>query len=206
MIRTPRISSKQAAVENPSQIAKAYIDWHWGTPHLEMRRINDIRLPTHLVECGRLVQLEVETPDFTSPTGYKVHNLRIPKGDQENNHIAFDPDHPHQRLYIILDDKSRMNMRALFNDLPYALTPLKFWAKVAGGKHASGGYPDIVVKPVGLLMTAGYGTNKLPDGPSWYKHLMGEESGTRPMLTVSKDGMLWLAGGDYTSPTPGITN
>jgi len=26
------------------------------------------------------------------------------------------------------------------------------------------------------------------------------------VLTVAQDGTLWVAGGDYTSPTPGITN
>lgn len=212
MLRIPGV--KPSPRENPEQLARLFVEWHWGTQPTMLKRIVDSRLPARLVECGRLVQLEIETPDSTNPRGFTVQALTIPKNEQEKNHIAFDPDHPNHRLYIILDDKTRQQTRKIFESSPYALTPLRFWAKLASGRHARGqggrvdvsDYPDIMVKPLGVLRTGGYATNKLPDGPSWYKHMMGEESGIRPMLTITKDGMLWVAGGDYTSPSPGITN
>jgi hypothetical protein len=33
---------------------------------------------------------------------------------------------------------------------------------------------------------------------------MGEEGGIEPVLAVSADGNLWIAGGSYTCPTEGI--
>lgn len=204
MLRVPKTNAHPQ--ENPRQLSQLYVEWHWGTEPTTMRRINDPRLPVHLVECGRLVQVEVETPDNANPRGFTTQVITIPKNEQDKNHIAFDPDHPHQRLYILLDEKTKQQAKKIYASSPYSPTPLKFWAKLAGGRHASGDYPDIQVKPLGILRTGGYATNKLPDGPSWYKHMMGEETGVRPVLTVAQDGTLWVAGGDYTSPTPGITN
>lgn len=43
-------------------------------------------------------------------------------------------------------------------------------------------------------------------GPSRYKHELGENSGIRPDLCVSKDGALWWAGGDYWIAKHGIIN
>lgn len=204
MLRIPKAGKTGVPAENPHMLTRMFIDWHWGTRPLDMKRINDPRLPVHLVECGRIVQLEIETPD---PSGKpKIMTLTVQKQDQANNHLAFDPDHPSHRLYLVLSEKTKADARRIFQTNPYASTPLKFWAKLAGGRHATGGYPDILVRPLGILYTSGYSTDKLPDGPTWYKHMMGEESGIRPVLTVAEDGTLWLAGGDYTSPTPGITN
>lgn len=192
--------------ENPRMLSQMFLDWHWGTPHDTMKRINDPRLPTHLVECGRVVQFEIEVPDNTASTGSRILNLTVPKAEQKDNHLAFDPDHRSHRLYVVMSDRMKKETQKIYQTNSYAATPLKFWAKIAGGRHAKGDYPDIQVKPLGILYTSGYSTTKLPDGPTWYKHMMGEETGIRPILTVAEDGTLWLAGGDYTSPTPGITN
>jgi hypothetical protein len=206
MLRVPRASARPAVKENPNQLARLYVEWHWGTKPTGIQRIDDPRLPTHLVECGRLVQLELEVPDSAAARGYSVQKLTIPPESQKSNHLVFDPDHPYHRLYIILDARTRREVQNLFRQSPYAATPLPFWAKLAGGRHATGGYPKIDVKPLGIVHTQGYSTEKLPDGPSWYKHLAGEETGIRPVLCAAADGTLWFAGGDYTSPTPGITN
>lgn len=206
MLRVPKPGKVPSPKGNPERLASLYVEWHWGTKPTKVMEIDDPRLPTHLVECGRLVQLEIEVPDASSPRGFKFQALTIPDSEQEHNHIAFDPDHKSHRLYIVLGDKTRADARRLYADAPYGPASLVFWAKLAGGRHGTSDYPNIMVKPLGILRTGGYATNKLPDGPSWYKHMLGEESGIRPVLTVSQDGSLWIAGGDYTSPTPGITN
>ena len=85
----------------------------------------------------------------------------------------------------------------------YALNEI---AKNVGGRHAMDDYPDIQVTPVGIMTHVVYATDKKGDGMSFYIHHMGEESGIQPALTVDSRGRLWLAGGNYTSPTPGITD
>ena len=56
----------------------------------------------------------------------------------------------------------------------------------------------------------GYHTHKKGDDDgigSAYIHKMGEEkNGVEPILALSSDGHLWLAGGSYTCPYAGITN
>ena len=72
--------------------------------------------------------------------------------------------------------------------------------------HATDDYPDIKVKPIGILRNVVYATPKKGDGFSLYIHEMGEETGIKPALCVDKTGRLWIIGGDYTCPVPGITN
>ena len=68
------------------------------------------------------------------------------------------------------------------------------------------GYPDVMVKPLGAVTAVVYQTHKKGDGPSYYIHQMAEISGKFPFLGVDNRGRLWLAGGNYTSPNPGITD
>jgi hypothetical protein len=91
--------------------------------------------------------------------------------------------------------------------------PLSELALETGGLHSTDDYPDIMVKPIGLLTNVVYATEKgafggigLEDGYSMYIHTHGEESGIQPILAMASDGSLWYAGGDYTCPTAGITN
>jgi hypothetical protein len=82
-------------------------------------------------------------------------------------------------------------------------------ASVAGGKHGKrADYPMITVKPIGVLTALVYYTSKAGDSPppSYYIHQMAEISGWYPILAVDNSGRLWLAGGNYTVPTPGITD
>ena len=62
------------------------------------------------------------------------------------------------------------------------------------------------VKPVGVLTALVYFTHKQGDGPSYYIHQMGELSHHLPILAFDRHGRPWLAGGNYTCPTPGITD
>jgi hypothetical protein len=51
-----------------------------------------------------------------------------------------------------------------------------------------------------------YFTQKKDDGPSYYIHRMGEMTCYFPLLCCDAKGRLWICGGNYTSPTPGITD
>lgn len=83
--------------------------------------------------------------------------------------------------------------------------PLKSLAKEIGGKQVKG-YPNVEVRPIGILTAVVYACEKEGDGYSFYIHKMGEESGLQPCLAVDEKGRLWIAGGNYTSPIPGITD
>jgi hypothetical protein len=51
-----------------------------------------------------------------------------------------------------------------------------------------------------------YFTHKKDDGPSFYIHRMGEMTCYFPIIACDRQGRLWICGGNYTSPTPGITD
>ena len=79
-------------------------------------------------------------------------------------------------------------------------------ARRINGRHGTGDYPSILVKPIGEMTTVDYFTDKKSDGLSIYRHTLGEESGIRPELAVDAKGRLWLIGGDYYSTEAGIIN
>jgi hypothetical protein len=187
---------------------RAYTEWHWGiapelvTEHNDPRR--DLKgrdvLPRLFVECGRLRELQFLAPD-TGELG-TFHPVNPAKC-----HLTFDPEHPCGRLHIILDAKSEAKSIAqLVRGNPYKARKLEDLARLVGGRHADGAYPDLIVKPVGLLTSFIYSTEKRGDGKSHYVHRAGEESGIRPCLAVDEHGRIWVAGGNYTSPTPGVTD
>jgi hypothetical protein len=67
------------------------------------------------------------------------------------------------------------------------------------------------VKPIGILTGLVYYTHKKgdenPGNPrSYYIHKMGEMSKFYPILAGDAQGRLWLAGGNYSCPSPGITD
>lgn len=84
--------------------------------------------------------------------------------------------------------------------------PLSDLAKAVGGRHGGQEYGDIVAAPLGILTHLVYATEKQGDGFNNYIHKLGEESGIRPALAADNAGRLWIVGGNYTSPTPGITD
>ena len=122
--------------------------------------------------------------------------------------IAFDPDHPDERLYLLLDRSASPAIKHRFWDENHVPSlPLADAARLAGGRHGKrDDYPSVAVKPVGVLTALVYYTHKKGDGPSYYIHKMGELSHNFPILCVDSEGRLWLAGGNYTCPTPGITD
>lgn len=187
----------------------SYTAWHWG---IEPKHVIDWDDPDYpegeLVECGRLVELHVREPGQRRDT-----IIRLNRKEGNGSHLAFDPNHPNHRLYIFSHPDFRARILGEYRKNPeydggskYRVMPLVEIAKRAGGRHASRDYPKVDAAPIGILTHVVYATEKKGDGYSQYIHKLGEESGIRPVLAADGQGRLWIAGGNYTSPTPGITD
>ncbi len=194
--------------------AEIYSEWHWGVPHTSVEDWQDEAVDAMLgpdgivVETGRLVEIH-----FREPHKRKDTVVRLKRNEANGSHLAFDPDHPHQRLYIFSHPAFAERMHKKYLQNPqyeggsrYQSMALKRAASIVGGKHATDDYPKLDVVPIGILTHVVYGTEKKGDGYSFYIHKMGEESGIKPGLTIDDRGRLWIAGGNYESPTPGITD
>lgn len=185
---------------------KAYKDWHWGLPVEHVFDWPDPDFPDRLIQCGRLCEMKVRLPGRRQDTA-----LGLAEPDAMHSHLCFDLDHRHRRLYLCLSKNFMNDMRVTFwgKHEPWFLPEL---AEEVGGRHASGDYLNIEVTPIGILTKVTYFTGKKDDVEqdkgkgSFYVHTMGEESGIRPYLAVDRRGRLWVAGGNYTSPNPGITD
>lgn len=196
---------------------KAFKDWHWGIDPVSTVKIQTPSVLVNpkdkkkwenmkLVECGRLVEIHY-TP-FNQSARKKDQIIRLDEKNSNECHLCFDMEHPHQRLYFILnnDTKNRMK-REIMKGNPYDSMDLGELSTLTGGRHGvKNDYEKIQVQPVGVMTNVVYATEKQGDGYSFYIHALGEESGIRPTLAMSSDGNLWFAGGNYTSKIQGITD
>lgn len=189
---------------------KKYEDWHWGVGSQKVVDWNDADMPKTLIECGKLIRMHIRAPGErgTHPRRKRDTMIELSRRASAKSFIAFDPDHPDERLYLLLDPAASPAIQHRFwdeNRIPSM--PLSEVARLAGGKHGKrDDYPSVAVKPVGILTALVYYTHKKGDGPSYYIHKMGELSQNFPILCVDAQGRLWIAGGNYTCPTPGITD
>ena len=193
---------------------EAYKRWHWGVGASEKVKVNapsvirddeDLERwkKMQLVECGRLV--EIHYAPFGSSRPRKDKIIKLDRKNSNECHLAFDKDHPNQRLYFILNAATRKKMKkTLHNDYDYIT--LNDLSEAVGGRHSQPDYDYVEVQPIGVMTNVVYACEKKGDGYSFYIHSLGEESGIKPVLAMSKDGSLWFAGGNYTSPTAGITD
>ena len=189
--------------------SKSYEEWHWGIPHKQVVEWNDPDLPDgDLIECGRLVEVHIREPGQRKDTV-----IKLSRKEANGSHLCFDPNHPNQRLYILSHAEFREKMKKKYRQNPqyvngtkYREMPLVDLAEAVGGHHADGDYPDLAAAPLGVLTHLVYATEKKGDGFSFYIHKMGEETGLRPCLAIDARGRMWVVGGAYKSPTPGITN
>jgi len=194
---------------------KKFSDWHWGIGANKVIDWGDKDYPPMLIECGRLVRMHVRVPEGKDATGNPHPRRRrdtmieLSRTTSENSHLAYDPDHPDERLYLLVDPQASQTLAKRFwteNDAqPMNLNRL---AAIAGGRHGKRqDYPNLQVKPVGILTALVYFTEKQGDGRSFYIHTMAElNGGIHPVLSTDSKGRLWLAGGGYRVPTPGITD
>lgn len=178
---------------------RRYKSSHWGNEHRKVIHIDDPVLPPALTELGKLKNLYIQVP------GMGPCELSFRPGCS----LSFDPEHRHQRLYLVLCDAERESMRQAMKVVNVDLAPLDQIARTAGGKQSKISLPgNISAFPVGKVTHVIYFTNKLGDGPSNYIHEFGEENkkDIRPILAVDPSGRLWLCGGNYTVPDAGITD
>ena len=203
----PGVDLDEAGLQKGRQ---AYKGWHWGIDARQVVDWDDADYPETLVECGRLVRLQIRLPRAEGKKRHPRHErdtmIELSQKMSANSHIAYDPSDKYQRLYLLIPEEAREAIRQRFWDdnsfAPMALTQV---AQVAGGHH-QGGYPNLDVKPIGIATVVVYWTNKQGDGFSYYAHQFGEVSGRHPILCCDEQGRLWLAGSSTTAPTPGITD
>jgi hypothetical protein len=199
--------------------AQAFDDWHWGVQPNKVIDWGDNDYPPMLIECGRLVRLHVRAPDGNTarsnrhPRRKRDTMIQLSRDVSSTSHIAYDPDHPDERLYLLVDPRaSRTLAKRFWADNAMRPMPLAHLASIAGGRHGKRrDYPNVMVKPVGILTSLVYYTHKKgdenPGNPrSYYIHQMGEMSKYYPILASDDKGRLWMAGGNYTCPSPGITD
>lgn len=218
--------------DRKNKAIKAYKSRHWGNPATYSK---EVHVPGrdndhHLTEMGLLTELHfdplpgkgsklpvVTVESLTDEAAEKPLHLgtltvvQIDQKDYNDNHLSFDFDHPSHRLYLHLSPSTMRDVAKYLWTPGQRTTTLFELAKQVGGRHAKqNDYPNIPVQPLGTLYYVTYYTLKEEEGgqpsPSKYIHRMGEEGGVEPILAVSEDGNLWIAGGSYTCPPGGITN
>jgi len=184
-----------------------YVKWHsWGKTGdgaIQPTKLLDIDgpgFPPDLVAMGELHELHVEP--------VSSDQIEIIDFTDEPGWAAFDPSHPMQRIHLWLPPEQRKWMAENYVDR----SPEAEWwdlsavAKAVGGRQASHWSGSVLVQPVGPLSHITYFTEKTGDGESQYIHEFGEESNLRPWLAVDREGNVFVAGGNYTSPYAGITD
>lgn len=187
-----------------AEAEQAYKVWHWGKGPERVIPWDDPAYPDKkLIECGRLVELRVKEPGKRAITHIKLTNA-----ESNGSHLAFDPLHRHERLYVFSHPSFAEKMRANYGARRNFAPPqtLAALSKKAQGHHAANDYPRITGNPIGELTHVIYACEKQGDGYSFYIHKMGEEGGKRPHLVVDGQGRCWIVGGDYTVEEGGITN
>jgi hypothetical protein len=210
--KTPRLSPAQH--RKGREMVSA---WKWYEPNefdeqLTLTEWDDPDYPEGvLVECGYLARIHIRAPGREvggrHPRRQRDTAISFHVSSAKQNQLAFDPEHPDDRLYMLVEPTARKSLASRFwegNDT--APRMLEDWALMAGGRHSRGGYPRVMAKPMGVMTAVVYYTTKKDDGPSFYIHLMGEMTCHFPILCCDAQGRLWICGGNYTSPTPGITN
>jgi hypothetical protein len=131
---------------------------------------NDEDMPRLLIECGKLVRLHLRAPRDDSsrhPRRRRDAMIEFSKNVSPFAHIAYDPDHPYERLYLLIPPSQRKTLKEHFWDNnPMPARNLNDLAQIAGGKHSrKRDYPDVMCKPLGVLTGVVYYTAKQGDSP-----------------------------------------
>lgn len=189
---------------------QAFTDWHWGIAPKEEIDWTDPRkdengddvYPENLIECGRFTSVE-----FIDPHTRSTGAITLTRAQANRSHWTFNSDHRYGRLYILIPPDIQAEVKKRYwTKNQYAAQPLAVIARKVGGLHSTSDYPALKAKPIGLITLFVYTTEKEGDGTSHYKHRAGEVSGIRPCLAADEHGRLWVVGGNYTSPIPGVTD
>lgn len=197
---------------------KRYTGAHWGIqPDRVYEYPDDPYLPSHLPGMGKLFQIEYIVCDVDQALqGYPPKRGAKATLDLSGPHnlLAFTMSKP-EKMYLALAPKDKESLARN----PDLIDPQAHWYSLydlnaqAPGRQSrnpfkgpKGKITDVAVQVLGVPTHIWYKTIKKGDGPSTYKHALGEESGIHPILAISADGQLWIVGGNYTVPNPGITD
>jgi hypothetical protein len=188
----------------PPEVYNDFVKKHWGEHPDFIYEHPDPRLPAkYLPEMGKLQEILIDVLD---DRGKRIGDLHLDFPDDDRCILAYDKDT--HRLYCGFPSEvyPRLAKRLWVDGQPDY--PLHAYAQALGkGRHTQPGcprYPKVRVQGLGPVRHVIYYTHKRGHGPSRYKHELGENSGIRPDLCVSKDGALWWAGGNYTVRKHGI--
>jgi hypothetical protein len=184
-------------------------EWIWGAEPTRVIDWDDPDVPDMMTACGYAVRFQYRPVQTARhPRREQDYCIQLDQDMAANSFIAFDPRHKFHRLYFLLDARAcRLLKKHLYDMIDFEPHQLSAVAAVIGGRHGKlNDYPDVLVKPIGVLTGVMYATEKLGDGESIYLHMMGEISHHPPALCVDAKGRLWCAGGNYTAPIPGITD
>ena len=197
---------------------KRYKGAHWDIqPDRVYEYPDDPYLPSHLPGMGKLFQIEYIVCDVDQALqGYPPKRGAKATLDLSGPHnlLAFTMSKP-EKMYLALAPKDKESLARN----PDLIDPQAHWYSLydlnaqAPGRQSrnpfkgpKGKITDVAVQVLGVPTHIWYKTIKKGDGPSTYKHPLGEESGIHPILAISADGQLWIVGGNYTVPNPGITD
>lgn len=191
-----------------------YRDAHWGVEAERVYELDDPDLPDHLIEMGKLRLLRVRSGNTWLCLDFGTTGPSLPGNTVKlssagpTNIVAFTHDKA-ERLYFVLNRATQKRAsKLILSEMPfYPLGEVHAWV---GGRQSRYPYPtetsEILVQCLGYLWDVVYHTEKQGDGMVEYHHKMGEEGGQKPILCLDEEGRLWLAGGAYSVPDPGITD
>jgi hypothetical protein len=201
---------------------------HWGykANRKVQAKIPGLSKKHPIIEMGLLTELHIDPFDgvdvpmvsvdeMTDEAAEKpdmefLGEIAVDQKDYMNNSLVFDPKHRNQRLYNVLSPSSKRDAKRFLWRKGVRTYSLHDLAKMVGGPHADrNDYANVRVQPLGRLYYVTYYTLKEDENgepsPSKYIHRMGEEGGIEPILAVSNQGDLFIAGGTYTCEIGGIT-
>lgn len=217
----PDVDLNEKEIEEGVRAARRW-SWHEGKSQDSMPDLTVLDLPDpdlgdmKIVACGRLIRIHVRAPKKspTHPRRERDTMLELSRKASNNSYIGYQLGHPYDRLYIILDPKVQKAIQQRFwedNNTP-AIEANKL-AGLAGGRHGKlKDMPDdLELKAVGIITAVVYYAKKEGDtdengNGSYYIHKMAELSHHYPILGCDCEGRLWIVGGSYTCPSPGITD
>lgn len=216
MPRAKRNYSRELSEREKQAAAEQAAAWKWfpspefQESHLKLIDWPDPDFPAGaLIECGNLARLHFRAPRAGNrhPRRRRDTTITFTRRVAKKSYLTFDPEQS-DRLYCLVDNEAlpALAQRFWHENTTSPTKGLSEWAMLAGGRQARGSYPRVAARAVGVCTAVVYFAHKKDDGPSFYIHRMGEVTGHFPILCCDQRGRLWICGGNYTCPTPGITD
>ena len=148
-LRKPSVdSSLNLSEEELAQGLKEYQDWHWGKPVKQVIDCHDDDMPRALIQCGNLIRFHIRTPQLLK--GKAIHprrardpQIQLSRTLSANSHLAYDPDHPDERLYCVLDPRvKQFNVDQFWRANPASEINLNDLALAIGSRHGKRRLPQ----------------------------------------------------------------